>query len=49
MVKEEYQPAIYTKALNYRNERSYRKKIDNEYVNDFTFREKLTCWQTQMS
>lgn len=34
MAKEEYQPAIYAKAVNYRNERSYRKKIDNEYVNE---------------
>ena len=29
MMKEEYQPAIYARALQYRNERSYRKKIDN--------------------
>ena len=26
MAKEEYQPAIFAKALNYRNERSYMKK-----------------------
>ena len=32
MAKEEYQPAIYAKALKYRNERSYMKKMDNNYV-----------------
>jgi hypothetical protein len=28
MAKEEYQPAIYAKALKYRNDHSYRKNID---------------------
>jgi hypothetical protein len=32
MAKEEYQPAIYAKALRYRNERSYMKKTENSYV-----------------
>lgn len=33
MAKADYQPAVYHKAVQYRNERSYLKKIDNSYVN----------------
>lgn len=32
MAQEDYKPAVYAKALEYKNQRSYRKKIDNEYV-----------------
>jgi hypothetical protein len=32
MATEEYQPAVYAKALEYRNKRSYMKKIDGSYV-----------------
>ena len=32
MATEDYRPAVYAKALQYRNERTYCKKIDNEYV-----------------
>ena len=44
MAKQEYQPAVFAKAVVYRNERSYMRKIDNYFVIKILFSKSWICF-----
>jgi hypothetical protein len=50
LYKENYQPAKYGKAVEYRNSRSYMKKLPSgHYVRFSRCRKSSTCWRTLRS
>lgn len=50
LYKQDYQPAKYKKALEYKNSRSYKKKLPSGHYVTFTlFRDNLTLLKIQIN